>query len=382
METLRFIAFSMPLILILAALSLLAILIWTLTRRTKGLAEVKSEKDGREYLAKLNVTPLPEFNWEATEPLQFRPFKPIYHITMALKSRTPSDLIVIDRNYLSRIEERRRTMDNHRKHTLGCLPVAIEAVQEVYSYLLGEYLPVRYPTIFTRDEKSFRNRVTSVSLPLLPPEDPIVALRSLGETVEDDMFFLRETPEGHECTAFVCCCPSGFDPAEKIGKLLKDIHEPVPSYEKIGSSMERYFSRLEVGKTVSRVNWSVTTNPELFNVSGNHVYEVDQVEEDADVDIKKAFVRMELQTMTRMPKTRAILFSFKTYLCPVEEIKAEGLGPDLADAIEGLGKGNAPGMWVYKGGIRWGKSGNPVLGLGRGGDSGDPYLSISLLVAL
>ena len=65
---------------------------------------------------------------------------------------------------------------------------------------------------------------------------------------------------------------------------------------------------------------------------------------------------MELQTLTRMPKTRAILFSFKTYLYPIQDIKAEGLGPDLADAIEGLKTGNAPGMWVYKGGVRWGKS--------------------------
>lgn len=65
---------------------------------------------------------------------------------------------------------------------------------------------------------------------------------------------------------------------------------------------------------------------------------------------------MELQTLTRMPKTRAILFSFKTYLYPIKEIKEEGLGPDLADAIDGLKNGNAPKMWVYKGGIRWGRS--------------------------
>jgi hypothetical protein len=65
---------------------------------------------------------------------------------------------------------------------------------------------------------------------------------------------------------------------------------------------------------------------------------------------------MELQTLTRLPKTRAILFSFKSYMCPVRTIKEEGLGPQLADAIEGLKTGNAPGMWVYKGGIRWGKS--------------------------
>lgn len=65
---------------------------------------------------------------------------------------------------------------------------------------------------------------------------------------------------------------------------------------------------------------------------------------------------MEFQTLTRLPKTRAILFSFKSYLCPLKEIKEEGLGDIFANAIEGLRKGNAPGMWTYKGGIRWGKS--------------------------
>jgi hypothetical protein len=50
------------------------------------------------------------------------------------------------------------------------------------------------------------------------------------------------------------------------------------------------------------------------------------------------------------------LFSFKTYMYTLDEIKREGLGPDLADAVEGLKAGNAPGMWVYKGGVRWGRA--------------------------
>ena len=65
---------------------------------------------------------------------------------------------------------------------------------------------------------------------------------------------------------------------------------------------------------------------------------------------------MELQTLTRLPQTRAVLFSFKTHLYPLREINDEGLGPRFADAIEGLKKGNAPGMWGYKGGDRWGES--------------------------
>lgn len=62
---------------------------------------------------------------------------------------------------------------------------------------------------------------------------------------------------------------------------------------------------------------------------------------------------MELQTLSRLPETRALLFSFKTYLYPLREIKEEGSGPEVADAIQGLKSGNAPGMWVYKGGVRW-----------------------------
>lgn len=64
------------------------------------------------------------------------------------------------------------------------------------------------------------------------------------------------------------------------------------------------------------------------------------------------FLRVELQTLSRLPQSHSILFSFKTYLHPIKELKAEGLGPQLADAIEGLGKGNVPGMWKYKSAAR------------------------------
>lgn len=33
--------------------------------------------------------------------------------------------------------------------------------------------------------------------------------------------------------------------------------------------------------------WSVTTEPDLFNLSGNHVHAGDEIQEDADVDIDK-----------------------------------------------------------------------------------------------
>jgi hypothetical protein len=35
------------------------------------------------------ITPLPNFNWETTEPLVLRPFKPKYHLTMGTLRSIP-----------------------------------------------------------------------------------------------------------------------------------------------------------------------------------------------------------------------------------------------------------------------------------------------------
>lgn len=179
---------------------------------------------------------------------------------VAIQASPPQDLIIIDNNYLDRVTERRRILKENTSRVAGAVPEGIPALHETWTYLLSEYLPRRYPTMFTlsEDRSSFRNLVTGVSLPLTPPEDPVDALHALGETVEDDMFLLVETAKGHRAVAFVCCHPGGFDPSDKLGKLMKDIHTPVPSYEKIGASMERFFSRLQVGKSVKRMNVSST----------------------------------------------------------------------------------------------------------------------------
>lgn len=165
----------------------------------------------------------------------------------------------MDRNYKDRVLERRQLIAQHPSIVVGAIPKGTAAVQELYSYLMADYLPQRFPTMFTTEvtHKSIRNSITSVVSPLVPPEDPLQALKILGETVEDDMFLLHGTELGHRSVAYICCHPSGFNPAEKLDKLLVEIHAPVPSYHKIGPSMEKFFSRVEVGKNVKRYNVGV-----------------------------------------------------------------------------------------------------------------------------
>ncbi|KAG8414659.1 hypothetical protein J3459_014154 [Metarhizium acridum] len=190
---------------------------------------------------------------------------------MALQQDTPSRLITIDRDYLDRVTLRRNLIDEKGHAVHGYLPRGKESVAELYTYLLRDYLPARYPTMFGigPDGTVFENTATGRTFPMQPPEDADAALRTLGETVEEDLFLLHETPSGHLCVAFMCCFPSGFDPSEKFGNLLKDIHAPVRLTPRLARAWSDLFSKLQVGKSVKRLNWSVQTNDELYAL-GNH----------------------------------------------------------------------------------------------------------------
>jgi hypothetical protein len=74
---------------------------------------------------------------------------------------------------------------------------------------------------------------------------------------------------------------------------------------------------------------------------------------DPDLTCIQTFLRCERQTLHRLPVSGAIVFAFHTYLYPIRDIKAEGSGEDLAQAIDGLENGSVREMFTYKNGDKW-----------------------------
>ncbi|KAJ5287125.1 hypothetical protein N7478_002811 [Penicillium angulare] len=281
---------------------------------------------------------------------------------MSIQDGSVNDLILMDKNYLHRIQLRKEIMKNHPEHVIAAEAVAKSAVNEFYTWLLGIYLPTRYPRMF--QSKSIKGRVlylhnisTNENLPLIPPENPLDSLQILGGLVDEDFLFLLPSDDGDGYTlkAFVTCFPNGFDTLKKLNLKLRDIHKPVPHYkEKLEKSMDRYFDKMKVGKFMRRANWAIQPNEQLFKVAGNHLYEGDNIPEE-EFDINRMRLRVERQYLHRLPQSRALLFSFKTLLYTLPEIKNEGLAEDLVEAINGLRQGNAPGFHFYKRAAVWGE---------------------------
>lgn len=229
----------------------------------------------------------------------------LHHEHLALESLDPSELIPMDKTYKERIEERRRVITEHHDVVIGVNGEdegstgtgtgtdirTRQAVSELYEFVMGVYLPARYPDMFTLIEADYesgkktamlRNKVTGEILPtVLTGDRPVSkALETLGKTVDEEMMVLlpEEDKSSMEKTddkkyileAYVNCFPSGFNTRTKLGKRLADIHTPVPGYkEKLEKSMDRYFEKLEVGKFVKRVNWTMTDGAGLFSAFGD-----------------------------------------------------------------------------------------------------------------
>ncbi|KAJ5808082.1 hypothetical protein N7474_009351, partial [Penicillium riverlandense] len=297
-------------------------------------------------------------------------------ILLAIETLDPHDLILFDKTYEERLHIRKNLVKEHPQKIIGITngadPRIRAAIKELYHMLMGNYLPQRYPTIFESKGSSIRNTVTGESWPTsLTDSTPVrLALEILPVNVDEDFFILlpdnqadnkRTAGDEDETTyileAYSACFPSGFEPQHKLGKRLASIHDPVPGYkERLEKSMDRFFRTLPPGKYVRRVNWAVTVDEELysnFDKSGNAMTEKFKQLGVDDLDLDKTFLRCERQTLHRLPQSNAIVFAFHTYLYPLEQVKAEGLGEELATAIDGLTRGNTPDIFLYKNGPKW-----------------------------
>lgn len=304
---------------------------------------------------------------------------------------------------MTRLNVRRDFHQRHGTYVINCNPSATPAVNEIYEWMMTVYLPRRFPSMFKLStataEKSpvLHNLVTGEDVPTVPDKDPFTTLRTLSSHVDTDFLFLLPTdstatapsypgPAFHPSSynrsstpspassasantapnyhlhAYAGCFPSGFNWLEKIGKPLAAIHTPVPNYEeKLEKSMDRFFATVPPGKIVSRKNWTVTTDRELFKVKGTHGDASRDVNEDAEsqvkpeIDLSQTVLRCERQTLHRLPKTGALVFGFKTYQYELDDLKKEGSALELAEAIEGLDKGSVPRTKLYKRADVWGE---------------------------
>ena len=145
---------------------------------------------------------------------------------------------------------------------------------------------------------------------------------------------------------------AGFRIEERVGKDLWEIHAGrVPKYEsKLAKSMDRYFQKLRVDSPIQRFNYAIDDSDELFHRHSHHNLEFDP-EHEQKVTLHELHLRVERQVLMRLPKTRDLLFSIRTYVTPIVEVledreRAQALWTSVTSYTDDVAKYKNRDLWL------------------------------------
>lgn len=291
-------------------------------------------------------TPSPYPNWdvEKTAPLPYRAFTHKYNISMGINAMRWDDWIELDNEWIKYHNEKCTRLKAKSSDVHGTRPEARPAAFELLEEL-RQFLPARYPLLFRSTHKGMENLLTG-ELHVFRncqqseiSEDPMATAAKL---VQDDLAIMIEGSDGqYRLLAGAIVLPGFWRFKDKVGLSLNDIHTSgdVPKYqEKLQSGMNRFFTKLSCDKPVVRYNyfiqlddelaWSKLIGPEDSNNLGWH-------SAPPAAAVEQLYFRSERQSLRRLPKTGAVVFTIRTYFCRITDICQEPHIPRrLLNAVE------------------------------------------------
>lgn len=140
-------------------------------------------------------------------------------------------------------------------------------------------------------------------------------LATLAQILPQDFCILTPADGTWRLTAATVCFTSRWNLASKIGASLAEIHSPVPGYEeRVATAVDHVINRLADDQILKRSNWTLLDTDELY--LPEPAEDQPRAEDVADLN----WLRIEHQTLRRLPTTDAIVFTIDTRVHRVDEL--------------------------------------------------------------
>jgi hypothetical protein len=220
-----------------------------------------------------------------------------------------------------------------------------EVAQAETLHRLMAYLPRQFPETHRPVRDGLHIIPTGTTVRPASSEPP---LRTAARLVQEDLCILQREDDGWHLTAAALCFPSSWSLAEKIGRPMAAIHDGVPDFAgQMATRVARIFDHLRPEMPVERFNWSIYGDDRLHHPE-THVSPEERFPPGCDL-ARRAHIRVERQTLTRLPETGAILFTIRIYLDPLAALAEAKDGATLAAAMREQLLAMTPEQIAYKG---------------------------------
>lgn len=278
-----------------------------------------------------------------TLPTPYDGTAPLFRI--GTKPLPMADWLEPDHAIAPQLLEKARLMRERQADIFAELPESRAAQAELLD-LLVTHLPARFPDQWRHTNLCMQVGPTGDRVALDTGESPLL---TAGKLVQDDLLILQRNDTGWRLTAGSLCFPSSWVLAEKLGQRLDSIHQPVPGFgpgTRQAEIMARMFDAMRPETPMIRWNFSLYGDDRLFHpdLSGpaqrrfGHGEKADPV-----------YLRVERQTLRKLPQTGAIAFSIRISIDPLERLQTHADAARIAASLAAQIADLTPEQLDYKG---------------------------------
>ncbi|PTQ13520.1 hypothetical protein CLG96_00745 [Sphingomonas oleivorans] len=234
----------------------------------------------------------------------------------------------IDEHYIGECRERALVLAQDPNRCM-VLPHMMAAQWDTLE-LIMESLAADYPDHFQLgkdgDRWTWRNRLLNIedSFVFGAPETlPFEPFEYITRQMQGD-FTLQDQRDGNlYMDGGMVTSQADWSLEFDLGMTFHEWHGPVPLAHDLGvfDRALQYLLRLQYGRPVRRLNWTMTVNPRLDTSPENYpLWGPDRTTVTPENVGDKLHLRVELQTLYRLPRSNAILFSVRAYLASMNEL--------------------------------------------------------------
>ncbi|MBI1313770.1 DUF3445 domain-containing protein [bacterium] len=242
-------------------------------------------------------------------PFDGDPYRP----RMGLLPLAIESWIEVDLQVAEQLRLRAALLDAHRDDVLKFSPEAEHACREL-NRTLRRHLLDCLPDYVAGDPGRIRVRATGCVVD--EPTSGVEALEQLAHLVQEDFCILSDG-ERPVLIAGLVCFPSHWKLADKFSRSSDEIHADVPGFqEKLSTPTNAILQKVQPDSPVWRVNWTIHDS----NALHRPVPEKSRREFTVDNVLDSTWLRIERQTLRRLPETGAIVFTIRTYRQRIADI--------------------------------------------------------------
>ena len=180
--------------------------------------------------------------------------------------------------------------------------------------------------------------------PAAPPAE-LPPLYAAARRTPDDLCLMEKRDGQWRLTALSLSAGSFFTAEEVVGRSLAELHAPVTGFgERFLVRVQRIFDGLRPDLVLERRNWTVLNSDALHTPASApiraRIGEVDPVQAGAALNL-----RVERQTLRRLPRTGGTLFTIRVWLAPLDSLRKD---PDRLTAFARAWRTATPALRAYK----------------------------------